>query len=306
VISGNQPKTKDFSQYPDYIRFDYQSFDDLVEKEQWNKVALISKNFNEFSKWNGKGRLTTEDYKNVAEAIKIAHRYGKPFRFWGSPDSKTAWKAFADLGVDFINTDMPFESSNYLSRLSNRTFFNTIESKVYIPTYLSDKKNTVVKNVILLIGDGNGLSQISAALLSNGGQMTLSQLKSIGLIKTQAADDFITDSAAAGTALATGIKTHNRAIGVDSSDKPIDNIMEILNSRGFNTGCITTDVIIGATPATFYAHQKDRSMDAEIANDLLNSKLNLFMGGGKNDFAAGFSKTDFSILNSIDEVAFFL
>jgi alkaline phosphatase len=168
---------------------------------------------------------------------------------------------------------------------------------------LSDKKNTVVKNVILLIGDGNGLSQISAALLSNGGQMTLSQLKSIGLIKTQAADDFITDSAAAGTALATGIKTHNRAIGVDSSDKPIDNIMEILNSRGFNTGCITTDVIIGATPATFYAHQKDRSMDAEIANDLLNSKLNLFMGGGKNDFAAGFSKTDFSILNSIDEVA---
>ena len=303
VISGNQPEAKEFSQYPDYIRFDYQSFDDLVEKEQWNKVALISISFGKFSKWNGKGRLTAEDYKKVAEAINKAHSYGKPFRFWGCPDSKTAWKTFADLGVDFINTDIPFESSHYLNSLSNRIYYNTVESKVYIPTYLSDKKNSVVKNIILLIGDGNGLSQISAALLSNGGQMTLSQLKSIGLIKTQAADDFITDSAAAGTALATGIKTHNRAIGVNSKDKSIENIMEFLNKNGFNTGCITTDAIIGATPATFYAHQKDRSMDAEIANDLLNSKLNLFVGGGRSDFATGFSKTDFTILNSIDEIA---
>lgn len=303
VISGNQPDTKDYSQFPDYIRFDYHSFDDLVEKKQWNKVALISKSFGEFSKWNGKGRLTAEDYKKVSEAINKAHSYGKPFRFWGCPDSKTAWKTFADLGVDFISTDMPYESSLYLNSLSNRIYYNTLESKVYIPTYLSDKKNTVVKNIILLIGDGNGLSQISASLLSNGGQLTLSQLKSIGFLKTQAADDFITDSAAAGTALATGVKTNNRAIGVDSSDQPIENIMEVLNKRGFNTGCITTDVIIGATPATFYAHQKDRGMDTEIANDLLNSKLNLFVGGGRTDFKNGFSKTDFTILNSIDEIS---
>lgn len=303
VISGNQPEAKNYKQYPDYIRFDYQSFDNLSEKEQWDKVALISKSFNEFSKWNGKGRLTAEDYKKVTEAINKAHLYGKPFRFWGCPDSKTAWKTFADLGVDFINTDMPYESSHYLSSLSNRVFYNTIESKVYIPSYLSDKKNTAVKNIILLIGDGNGLSQISAALLSNNGQLTLSQLKSIGFLKTQAADDFITDSAAAGTALATGIKTHNRAIGVDSTDKPIDNIMEVLTRKGYNTGCITTDAIIGATPAAFYAHQIDRSMDREISNDLLNSKLSLFMGGGRTDFADGFSKTDFTILNSIDEVA---
>lgn len=303
VISGNQPETKDYKQYPDYIHFDYQSFDNFVDEEQWNKVALISKSFGEFSKWNGKGRLTADDYKKVTEAINKAHRYGKPFRFWGCPDSKTAWKTFVDLGVDIINTDIPYESSHYLNSLSNRVYYNTIKSNVYTPQYLCDKKNSVVKNIILLIGDGNGLSQISAALLSNDGQLTLSQLKSIGFLKTQAADDFITDSAAAGTALATGIKTHNRAIGVDSADKSIENIMEALTKRGFNTGCITTDAIIGATPATFYSHQKDRSMDLEIANDLLKSKLNLFMGGGRSDFATSFSKTDFTILNSIDEVA---
>lgn len=303
VISGNQPETKDYIKYPDYIYFDYQSLDNLVIEEQWNKVTLISKNFSEFSNWNGKGRLTAKDYKKVTEAINKAHSYGKPFRFWGCPDSKTAWKTFAELGVDFINTDMPYESSHYLSSLSNRVFYNTVESKVYIPSYLSDKKNSAVKNIILLIGDGNGLSQISAALFSNDGQLTLSQLKSIGFLKTQSADDFITDSAAAGTALASGIKTHNRAIGVDSADKPVDNIMEVLNKKGFNTGCITTDAIIGATPAAFYAHQIDRSMDREISNDLLTSKLNLFMGGGRSDFTDGFSKTDFTIINSIDEVA---
>jgi alkaline phosphatase len=57
-----------------------------------------------------------------------------------------------------------------------------------------------------MIGDGNGLSQISAANLINGGALTLTQLKSIGLIKTQSADDFTTDSAAAATAIAIGEK----------------------------------------------------------------------------------------------------
>ncbi|MDI6033004.1 alkaline phosphatase [Flavobacterium sp. LB2P84] len=303
VISGNRPEVKTYTQYPNYIQFDYQSLVSIPEKEQWDKVALISKSFSEFSSWNGKGRLTAEDYKKVSEAIKKAHSYGKPFRFWGCPDSKTAWKTFKDLGVDFINTDMPYESSRYLNTLDSRVFYNTIDSPVYTPTYLSDKKNSPIQNVILLIGDGNGLAQISSAVLANGGQLTLTQLKSIGFLKTQSSDDFTTDSAAAGTALATGQKTYNRAIGVDSLGKPTENIMEVLTKKGFSTGLITTDHITGATPASFYAHQKERDLTAAIANDLMNSKLSLFMGGGSTDFAADFSKTDFSILNSIADVA---
>src|SRR5690606_40312900 len=135
------------------------------------------------SMWNGKGRLTMEDLERVKTVIDKTHSLGKPFRFWGAPDSKTAWKAFVDLGVDYINTDMPARSSAYLNTLGQRAYMNQARSEVYTPTYKSDQKEGPVKNVILLIGDGNGLSQISAAVLANGGETTLTQLKSIGFIK---------------------------------------------------------------------------------------------------------------------------
>src|SRR5690606_2292876 len=159
-----------------------------------------------------------------------------------------------------------------------------------------------VQNVILLIGDGNGLSQISAAVLANGGETTLTQLKSIGFIKTASSDDFTTDSAAAGTALATGQKTYNRSIGMGDNREPILNITEFLDKREFLSGCITTDRMVGATPSSFYAHQLDRDHTQEIAADLLKSKLSLFIGGGKADFDQDFSAKGFTILDNIDAI----
>ncbi len=302
VISGNRPSVEQYTEYPDFIFFDYQTLEFTGNTDIWDKVALISVPFQKFSKWNGKGRLTHTDLELVTTAIAKAHAMKKPFRFWGCPDSKTAWKTFANLGVDFINTDKPFEASNYLSTLNHRVYQNTLIASTYSPSYLSDKKKAAVKNVILLIGDGNGLSQISAATLANGGSLTLTQLKSIGLLKTQSADDFTTDSAAAGTALATGQKTNNRAIGLDVSDKPIENMVELLAKSGFNTGCITTDEITGATPAAFYAHQKDRDYTDAIQNDLLQSPLSLFIGGGKTGFKLDSFKGNFTILENIDAV----
>ena len=181
VISGNQPEVSKYTNYPNYIQFDYQSLDNKLSPEQWNKVALISLDFAKYSSWNGKGRLTEGDYEKVKSIIDQAHRLGKPFRFWGCPDAKTAWKTFADLGVDFINTDLPYESSRYLNTLNKRVYYNIIESKVYQPTFASDRKNSTVKNVIFMVGDGNGLSQISSAVLANGGKLTLTQLRSLGL-----------------------------------------------------------------------------------------------------------------------------
>lgn len=302
VISGNRPPAEQYTNYPDFIHFDYQNLEFTGNPDVWEKVALISMPFQKYSKWNGKGRLTHEDLAEVTRAIKKAHELNKPFRFWGCPDTKTAWKTFADLGVDFINTDKPFEASHYLSTLSQRVYQNTLTASTYTPNYLSDKKKTAVKNVILLIGDGNGLSQISAATLANGGSLTLTQLKSIGLLKTQSADDFTTDSAAAGTALATGQKTNNRAIGLDVNDKPIENLVELLTKSGFNTGCITTDEITGATPAAFYAHQKDRDYTDAIQKDLLQSPLSLFIGGGNAGFKSDSFKGNFTILENIDAI----
>jgi alkaline phosphatase len=299
VISGNRPNINEYLDYPNYISFDYQSLKDIEDASVWKKIALISLNFKTFSVWNGKGRFTETEYDRVNSVIKLAHSYGKPFRFWGAPDSKTAWKAFRDLGVDFINTDMPSRASTYLKTLDQRVYYNKNISKVYTPTFASDQKRIPIQNVILLIGDGNGLTQISSSTLANGGNLTLTKLKSIGLLKTQSADDFTTDSAAAGTALATGEKTNNRAIGVDISQRPIQNITELLSEHGFLSGCITTDKITGATPASFYAHQKDRSDTLEIAGDLLKSKLSLFIGGGSNDFQNSQLSKRFDILKDV-------
>lgn len=302
VISGNRPPVEAYPSYPSYIKFDYQSLENLNNSKVWDKVALISLNFKKTSFWNGLGRLTAEDLAKVKAVIDKAHGYGKPFRFWATPDTKTAWRALAGLGVDFINTDAPFACSDFVNSLEKRTYKNEISSPVHIPTYVPDQKEKTVKNVIFLIGDGNGLSQISSAVLGNGGTLTLTQLRSIGFLKTASADDFTTDSAAAGTALATGQKTYNRAIGMDTFRQPITNIPELLAGHGYVSGCVTTDRLTGATPASFYAHQKDRSLVGAIAADLPKSKLSLFIGGGKEDFKNAGDLRGFSLVDNIEGI----
>lgn len=302
VISGNRPASETYTKYPDFILFDYQEIEKPLSKENWEKVAMISADFKKYSVWNGLGRLTHDDYNRVSTVIFKAKKLNRPFRFWGCPDTKSAWKAFLELGVDIINTDKPFNCVQYLESFSKRLVTASNTSKVYTPTYKTDQKNTPVKNVILLIGDGNGLSQISSAVLANNGALSVTQLKSIGFIKTQSADDFTTDSAAAGTALATGQKTNNRAIGTDSVRKPIPNILEILQKRNFSTGVITTDEITGATPAAFYAHTEERSNTEGISKDLFKSKLNLFVGGGASIFEKTSLSSKFKLLNSVKDL----
>ncbi|KAF2516677.1 alkaline phosphatase [Flavobacterium foetidum] len=302
VVSGNRPDAETYKKYPDFIWFDYQEIDQTISKENWEKVAMISVDYKKYSVWNGLGRLTHDDYNKVKSVIAKAKANNKPFRFWGCPDTKSAWKAFLELGVDIINTDSPYNCVQYLHSFPKRLVMASNSSKVYAPTYKTDQKNVPVKNVILLIGDGNGLSQISSAVLANNGALSVTQLKSIGFIKTQSADDFTTDSAAAGTALATGQKTNNRAIGTDSLQKPIPNILEVLQKRNFSTGIITTDEITGATPAAFYAHTEERSNTQIIAQDLVKSKLNLFVGGGASTFKNTTLASKFKLLNSVQEM----
>ncbi|MCK0159057.1 alkaline phosphatase [Allomuricauda sp. F6463D] len=302
TISGNRPPVNTYLNYPSYIMFDYQSLENINDPKQWSKVALISLNFKKTSKWNGLGRLTTEDYTKVKATIEKAHSYGKPFRFWATPDTKSAWRALAKLNVDYINTDTPFECRKFLASLPKRSFQTKQISKIYKPRYTSDQKERTVENVILLIGDGNGLSHISASVLANGGALTLTQLKSIGFLKTASADDFTTDSAAAGTALATGAKTYNRAVGLDTLRAPLANIPEVLSKAGYISGCITTDKLTGATPASFYAHQEDRSLTDGIVSDLSKSKLSLFMGGGELDFDNKETLKGFQIMQSVEDI----
>lgn len=275
AISGNRPPTAEYGNYPDYIWFDHQSLED-IDTIDLSKVAMISKGFSNYSHWNGLGRPVTADMKKMEAVIAKAHEYGKPFRFWGTPDTKTAWSKFAKMGVDFVNTDHPDEVELFLKTLDARTYQNPQMTEAYEPEFSYDP-NSKPKNVILLIGDGNGLSQITAGMIANGGELNLTQLQNIGLVKTSSYDDLITDSAAGATAMATGVKTNNRAIGTNSDEKPLKNITEILSSKGFITGLMTTDEITGATPSAFYAHEPERDNSDAILEDLALSQINFYV-----------------------------
>jgi alkaline phosphatase len=136
------------------------------------------------------------------------------------------------------------------------------------------------RNVILMIGDGMGLSEVSATYYFGEGEPAFSRFPYIGLARTSSGSDPVTQSPAAATALATGYKTYNMAVGMDMDTIPRKNFVEIVSEKGFMTGVIATSSITDATPAGFYAHEPERYMQYEIAMDLLRSEIDFFAGGG--------------------------
>lgn len=150
--------------------------------------------------------------------------------------------------------------------------------------FVKKQTSTTPKNVIILIGDGMGLTQISAGMIANGNKLNIERCTSIGLIKTSSSDDLVTDSAAGATAFASGIKTYNGAIGVDDNKKSAETILEIASKNNLATALVVSSSITHATPACFYAHQPSRKLDEAIAQDLVNSGIDIFMGGGKDFF----------------------
>ncbi len=140
------------------------------------------------------------------------------------------------------------------------------------------------KNVILLIGDGMGLSQVSSAFYFKETSPNYARFKHIGLIKTSSSIQYITDSGAAATAFACGVKTFNGAVGVADDSTDVENIIEIISPKNIRSGLISTSSITHATPATFYAHNISRGSAEEIALDLAQSDVDFFAGGGLRYF----------------------
>ena len=156
-------------------------------------------------------------------------------------------------------------------------------SSVYQPVKIDENKlnqDNEVKNIILFIGDGMGVAQVFAGLTANQGKLNLEYLKYIGFSKTQPYDEYITDSAAGGTAIATGVKTYNGAISVNPDTVKVQTILELAEEKGLSTGLVTTCDITDATPAAFIAHQKSRDMLEAIAMDYLKTDVDLVIGGG--------------------------
>jgi len=172
-------------------------------------------------------------------------------------------------------------------------------------------KQPVVRNVILLIGDGMGLYHQYVAYTANKGGFEVERCQYVGLAKTTAANNYTTDSAAAGTAIACGEKTNNGMLGVRPDGTPVKSMLEYAAENGLSTGMVVSCELTHATPAAFVAHVDSRSENDDIALDLARNNINVAIGGGRKFFenrADGKNLTDslkakgFSIAYTVDEV----
>lgn len=182
---------------------------------------------------------------------------------------------YAQIDTVYNHSDYDLYIYNYEG---SDTFYN-------VPNILEKTENNSPKNIILFIGDGMGVSHITAAYIANGGNLFLNNFKNIGLTTTYSATDFITDSGAAATALATGEKTFKYSIGMNADTIPVKNIREIYQEAGKLTGIVVTATVTHATPAAFVAHREHRNQHEDIALDYYNSDIDLFIGGGYRYFA---------------------
>ncbi|MDR0982853.1 MAG: alkaline phosphatase [Culturomica sp.] len=154
--------------------------------------------------------------------------------------------------------------------------------------YSTTQNEPQAKYIFYFIGDGMGVNQVI------GTEMYLAEIEDrIGVVPlsftqfpicnfatTYSGDHSITCSAAAGTALACGVKTKNGQLGVDVNGKPVESIASRFKSAGKKVGIITSVGANHATPAAFYAHQKSRSMYNEISRNMVASGFDLYAGGG--------------------------
>ncbi len=169
---------------------------------------------------------------------------------------------------------------------------STLDLSFYQPpanteTYPNIKSDRV-KNVILLIGDGMSFNQFSIARIKGAGldgKLYMEKLPVTGIMRTHSANNIVTDSAASGTALACGIKTNNKMLGVAPDETKYKTILEAAKENKMATGLVVTSRITHATPACFAAHVRHRDMERRIAPQLIeNEKVNVLFGGGRDYF----------------------
>ncbi|MFE8702516.1 alkaline phosphatase [Cytobacillus sp. FJAT-54145] len=159
-----------------------------------------------------------------------------------------------------------------------------------IGSAFSPQSNTVTppKNVILMVGDGMGVGQLEvASLFEHGkeGKLFLESLPQVALARTFSNNNSVTDSAAGGTALATGIKTNNGMLGVSPDGTEVDSILDLFKQHGKKVGVISTHMVVDATPAAFTSSVKNRwDGQPEIARQQLKNEVDVILGGGSHFF----------------------
>ena len=143
-----------------------------------------------------------------------------------------------------------------------------------------------VKNVIYLIGDGMGFGAVTSLLLTEDEPTGFEQAHVIGLSETCSANNYVTDSAAGGTALATGTRTNNGYVGADPEGNQLTSVLRKAQTYGMKTGIVVNTPLTEATPGSFYAGVTSRKMVFDIAKQFTESQVDVAIGGGLDHFIA--------------------
>lgn len=146
------------------------------------------------------------------------------------------------------------------------------------------------RNVILMVGDGMGLNQLASAYYLKG-SLAVSRMRTVGLSRTHSLRNFVTDSSAGATALASGYVIVNGEVGVGPSGAPIKLIVQYAEEEGRWTGLASTSRITHATPASMVCHVKSRESELEIAEQIAASNVDVILGGGWDQFLPQRSKS---------------
>ena len=192
--------------------------------------------------------------------------------------------AFIAAGMVSALAQNPDPESRDKSRYAVNNFENDdlyTACQIHEPVSVKEPNGKKVKNVIFMIGDGMGLEQLSTAWIVNNRHLNITDnFTNVGLQWTYSASKLVTDSAAAGTALATGSKTRNGAIAVSTDNVPLETLSEYAKSKGKKTGTSVVCRICDATPAVFSTHAPNRDSLYNIMAQFVDSKLDFLFGGG--------------------------
>ncbi len=149
------------------------------------------------------------------------------------------------------------------------------------------------KRLVLFIGDGMGVGQITAATYANGANLQLLEMPHLGFMTTHEYEFLTTDSAASATAISTGVKTSYEAVSVKAgtaedveTDRTnhMQTLLELASSLGLRTGIVSTSRVNHATPAAFGAHRFHRHQYEQIAADFVDSGIDVLIGPGSQNF----------------------
>ena len=189
--------------------------------------------------------------------------------------------------------------SKYLPKNTSKNVeINNLPTSVSAQTY---KFPSTFKNAVIMIGDGMGFNHVEAAKKAGMSAFYAEQFPNKGKARTRSqtvinGNSSYTDSAAAATALATGYKTLNGYVGVDKNKKNLKNIRELADEKGAKTAIVTTDVIGGATPGGFLAHNSQRKVNG-VTNPAITNYINDLKTQKKVEYLMGRSKDSYSAPN---------